>query len=158
MSTLRVDSIQDTTGVDNQGKIIQVVHNTTPVARFQAAVTTFTDTGFSVTITPKFANSEILINCFATGYSNSHYVYLDIYRDGTTSISGSASISQGITGPAAAGSWDTVGFFYQDSPNTTSAVTYNLYGRTASGTLYLGFGTSAVYPNTVYISATEIAQ
>jgi hypothetical protein len=29
MSTLRVDSIQDTAGVDNQGKIIQVVNNST---------------------------------------------------------------------------------------------------------------------------------
>ena len=160
MSTLRVNTIANTAGVDNQGKIIQVVHNTTPLARYSSTSTVFIDTGFSVTITPKFANSEILINCFATGYSTSHYAYLDIYRDGTTSISGSANNSQGITGPAAGSgaSWDTIGLFYQDSPNTTSAVTYNLYGRTASGTLYLGFGTSAVYPNTVYLSATEIAQ
>ena len=142
------------------GSVLQVVHNTTPLARYSSTSTVFIDTGFSVTITPKFANSEILINSFATGYSTSHYAYLDIYRDGTTSISGSANNGHGITGPAAgsAAAWDTIGFFYQDSPNTTSAVTYNLYGRTSSGTLNLGFSTSAVYPNTVYLSATEIAQ
>jgi len=142
------------------GSVLQVVHNTTPVGRFGAAVTTFTDTGWSVTITPKFANSKILINCFATGYSTSHYMYLDLYRDGTTSLSGSVNNGSGITGPAAqhGAAWDTVGFFYYDSPNTTSAVTYNLYGRTASGILYVGVVVSAFYPNHVYLSATEIAQ
>jgi hypothetical protein len=158
MSTLRVDSIQDTAGVDNQGKIIQVVNNTTPLARFQAAVTTFTDTGFSVSITPKFASSKIRIDFSATVYATVHYVYLDIYRDATTSLSGDAT--SGLTGENTYYTtyWQNTSVFAFDSPNTTSAVTYNLFARTPSGQVLVGTQTSAVYPNTVYLSATEIAQ
>ena len=160
MSTLRVDSIQDTTGTDNQGKILQVVNNTTPRARHSSTSTVFIDTGFSVTITPKFANSKILINVTATASSTTHYVYIDIYRNGTTSLSGSATNANGLTGPVSnsVAGWDTVATFYEDSPNTTSAVTYNIYAKTASGTLYFGLDTNVVFPNQVYISATEIAQ
>lgn len=158
MSTLRVDSIQDTAGADNQGKILQVVHNTTPVARYQATVTTFTDTGFSVTITPKFANSKIKINVSSTVYATSHYVYLDIYRNGTTSVSGDTT--NGLTGGISYYTtyWQNVSVFAFDSPNTTSAVTYNIFAKTVSGQVIVGFETSTIYPNAVYISATEIAQ
>ena len=160
MSTLRVDSIQNTAGTDNQGKILQVVNDTTPRARYTSTSNVFIDTGFSVTITPKFASSKILLNVCGVGYSSGHYAYLDIYRNGTTSISGSANNANGLTGPQAyqSAAWDSIVTFYQDSPNTTSAVTYNLYGRTATGTLFLANGLSVVYPNGVYISATEIAQ
>ena len=159
MSTLRVDTIANTAGVDNQGKIIQVVNNTTPTARFGAAVTTFTDTGFSVTITPKFANSKILLNLNATVYSTNNYVYVDFYKNGV-SLTGSATNGDGLCGPTciSLAYWCSLATFYEDSPNTTSAVTYNLYGRTNSGTLYVGAFTSAVYPSAVYLSATEIAQ
>ncbi len=158
MSTLRVDSIQDTAGTDNQGKIIQIVNNTTPLARYQATVTAFTDTGFSVTITPKFANSKIKIDVSSTVYATAHYAYLDIYRNGTTSLSG--GVANGLTGGVAYFQtyWQNVSVFAFDSPNTTSAVTYNIYAKTVSGQILVGYETSAVYPNTAYISATEIAQ
>jgi hypothetical protein len=159
MSTLRVDSIQNTTGTDNQGKILQVVNDTTPRARHSSTSTVYIDTGFSVTITPKFANSKILINLSATVYSTQNYVYLDFYKSGV-SLTGSATNGNGIVGPVANvnSAWDNVAVFYEDSPNTTSAVTYNLYGRTNSGTLYVGLDTSLAFPNSTYLSATEIAQ
>ena len=159
MSTLKVDSIQNTAGADNQGKILQVVNYTTPRGRHSSTSTVFIDTGFSVTITPKFANSKILINLAATAYSTSHYVYVDLYKNGV-SLSGSPTNGSGLSGPQSyyVGSWDNVTFFYEDSPNTTSAVTYNIYAKVNSGTLYFGVDTSAVFPNSVYISATEIAQ
>jgi hypothetical protein len=158
MSTLRVDSIQDTAGTDNQGKIIQVVNNSTALARYQATVTSFTNTGFSVSITPKFANSKIRIDFSATVLATAHYVYLDIYRDATTSLSGDAT--SGLTGENAYYTtyWQNLSAFVFDSPNTTSAVTYNIFTRTASGEVIVGTQTSAVYPNAVYITATEIAQ
>lgn len=159
MSTLKVDNILNTAGADNQGKILQVVNDTTPRARHSSTSTVFIDTGFSVTITPKFANSKILINVCGTGYSTTHYAYLDLYKNGV-SLSGSGGGGNGLTGPQAyyTSAWAAITTFYEDSPNTTSAVTYNIYAKTASGTLYFGVGTSAVYPNQVYISATEIAQ
>jgi len=159
MSTLKVDSIQNTAGVDNQGKIIQVVNSTAAVARHQSTSTVFIDTGFSVTITPKFANSKILLNLNATVYSTNNYVYVDFYKNGV-SLTGSATNGDGLCGPTciSLAYWCSLATFYEDSPNTTSAVTYNLYGRTNSGTLYVGAFTSAVYPSAVYLSATEIAQ
>ena len=158
MSTLRVDSIQDTAGTDNQGKILQVAHNTAGVARYVGTATTFTDTGFSVTITPKFANSKIKVDFTATVYNTGHYCYLNIYRNGTTSLG--MDTSNGVTGAIAYYTtfWQNAASFIVDSPNTTSAVTYNLYAKTGAGTLYVGVSGGAVYPNTVYLSATEIAQ
>ena len=140
------------------GSVLQVVNDTTARPRFQATVTTFTDTGFSVTITPRFANSKIKIDFAVTVLSNSHYNYLDIYRNGTTSLSGNAS--SGFTGPNAyyTSYWQNISLFCFDSPNTTSAVTYNIYARTSSGFTTVGEQTGAAYPNAAYISATEIAQ
>lgn len=159
MSTLKVDSIQNTAGTDNQGKILQVVNSTTPRARHASTSTVFIDTGFSVTITPKFANSKILLNLTATVYSTNNYVYVDFYKNGV-SLTGSATNGQGVCGPTciSIAYWCSLAAFYEDSPNTTSAVTYNLYGRTNSGTLYVGSDTSTLFPNSVYFSATEIAQ
>jgi hypothetical protein len=158
MSTLRVDSIQDTAGTDNQGKILQVVYFDTPTVRFQGTVTTFTDTGFSVTITPKFANSKIKINFSASVVASTHYVYLDIFKNGTTVTGGDST--NGLTGPVAyyTSYWQNISGFVFDSPNTTSAVTYNIYARTASGNVTIGSQTGTVFPNAVLLSATEIAQ
>ena len=60
MSTLKVDSIQDTAGVDNQGKIIQVVNSTAAVARHQSTSTVFIDTGFR---NANFPNSDKWAPC-----------------------------------------------------------------------------------------------
>jgi hypothetical protein len=158
MSTLRVDSIQDTAGADNQGKILQVVGNTAAVARFQATVTAFTDTGFSVSITPKFANSKILIDFSGIVYATGHYVYLDIYRNGTTSLSGDTTNGLSSSICYYTSYWQSASMFWIDSPNTTSAVTYDIFAKTVSSQVIVGSNTSAVYPNGVFVSATEIAQ
>lgn len=157
MSTLRVDSIQDTTGVDNQGKIIQVVNSTANVAQFQTTATSFANTGFSVSITPKFASSKIRIDVSAIVLATAHYVYLDIYKDATTSLSGDATNGFSSAVAYTTTYWQNAGFFVFDSPNTTSSVTYNLFAKTVSGTIYIGT-TNTTYPNAVYLSATEIAQ
>ena len=160
MSTLRVDSIQDTAGTDNQGKIIQVTYDSTARPKFSAAVSTLTDTGFEVSITPKFANSKIKIDFCATVLSSAHYVALDIYRDGTTSLSGDTA--NGLTGSVCyyTAFWQNVSMFIVDSPNTTSAVTYNLFAKTYAGTVTVGGAGvgGTIYPNGVLLSATEIAQ
>jgi len=162
MSTLRVDSIQDTAGTDNQGKIIQVTYDSTARPKFSAAVSTLTDTGFEVSITPKFANSKIKIDFAASVLSSAHYVAMDIYRNGTTGLSGDSA--NGLTGSVAyyTSFWQNVSMFIIDSPNTTSTVTYNIFAKTYSGTVTIGGAgvgaSSTVYPNCVSLSATEIAQ
>lgn len=157
MSTLRVDSIQDTAGTDNQGKILQVVNNTVVVSQFVSSATSFTNTGFSVSITPKFASSKIKIDISALVLASAHYVYLDIYRDATTSLSGDAANGFSSAVVYTTTYWQLPSFFVFDSPNTTSAVTYNLFAKTVSGSIYVG-NTTTAFPNSVYLSATEIAQ
>ena len=161
MSTLKVDNILDTSGNDTvAGKIIQVVDFSDAVGQYTSGSNTMANTGFGITITPKFANSKILVNVTASTYSSSHYCYIDLSKNGT-SLSGSATNGQGFTGPVTyyVGYWQTNTLRVVDSPNTTSAVTYDIYGRTASGTLYVGsINSSPAFPNAVYITAMEIAQ
>ena len=161
MSTLKVDSILNTAGVDNRGKIIQTVNDTTAVTRFVSTASSFTDTGYSVTITPKYANSQIRIDWHIPTYNTTHYSYLDLYRNGSVAL-GINQSDYGLHGPIHyyTSYWQIASGSLFDSPNTTSSVTYNVYAKQgASGTIYVGASTSPVsYPNGVYLSATEIAQ
>ena len=50
--------------------------------------------------------------------------------------------------------WLPVSLLHLDSPNTTSAITYQLYARSESGTLYIG-GDADMVNN---ITLQEIAQ
>ena len=60
MSTLKVNTIEDLSGIPNKGKIIQVVQSTKTDT---ASITGFTfgDVGLSASITPSATNHKILI-------------------------------------------------------------------------------------------------
>ena len=66
MSILKVDTINEKTsgnGVHIAGHVIQVVASEkTDTSSASTTVPTFTDTGLSCTITPKFNNSKILVH------------------------------------------------------------------------------------------------
>jgi hypothetical protein len=144
------------------GSVLQVTYDSTARPKFSASVSTLTDTGFEVSITPKFANSKIKIDFAASVLSSAHYVAMDIYRNGTTGLSGDSA--NGLTGSVAyyTAFWQNVSMFIIDAPNTTSTVTYNIFAKTYSGTVTIGGAgvgaSSTVYPNCVSLSATEIAQ
>jgi hypothetical protein len=107
MSTLKVDSILDTSGNDNQGKIIQVAQ-ASAAGEFSSSSTSFVDTGL---ITVSFANNiqsgnKVLVQIEATigeAYSGSWAIpmYLTAYctsqsanlGDTTTGIVGGNAIS-----------------------------------------------------------------
>jgi len=64
MSTLYVDTITEKTsgnGVQIPGHVIQLAHSTTAGNTSSANSSSFADTGVSVSITPKYATSKILI-------------------------------------------------------------------------------------------------
>ena len=115
--------------------------------------TTEIDTGLSVTITPKSTSSKILVF-----WSHAFYI------SGACNINsrlkrGATQLQLNYAGDWGAAGNGTVNNYYLDSPNTTSAVTYDLYARTGSGTLYAGsISSSPVFPNGFYATATEIAQ
>ena len=142
-SELRVDKIIPTAGVPTGGAggVIQVVGtmNTTQVSTTSTALGSPTDSGMSVTITPKFATSKILImiNASLRGDGNNAHVNALIKRNGTL-IDYSPCVDNGILDysinfVSSNSSWN---FF--DSPNSTSALTYGFffsrYG--GSGTAY----------------------
>ena len=142
-SELRVDKIIPTDGVPTGGAggVIQVVGtmNTTQVSTTTTALGNPTNSGMSVTITPKFATSKILImiNASLRGDGNNAHVNAMIKRNGTL-IDYSPCVDDGmldysINFVSSNSSWN---FF--DSPNSTSALTYGFffsrYG--GSGTAY----------------------
>ena len=64
MSTLEVKAIQAPTGYDLQmpaGHILQVVEGSSTTDVTITSTGTWTDTGLTATITPKFNNSKILV-------------------------------------------------------------------------------------------------
>jgi len=160
-SELRVDKIIPTTGAPTNGGggIIQVVQ----VVKSNAEELTSTNTeqlitGMEATITPKFNTSKILVqivlHASVGGSFGAHYAVL---KRGSTSIcigdTGNAGQSRAtislstpnhysgnnsnLYGPGQS----SVNFL--DSPATTSAVTYGLYHRDASGS----GGTNNLYIN-----------
>jgi len=143
-SELRVDRIIPVNGVPSGGGggIIQMKY-TTGVDAKTTTSTSWVDMGIDVTITPTRSDSKFFI-CWSspsqqpntqTGSS-----YTTVYRDDSTNL-GHASYGLAMVGNYSAAETITAqGTFHVfDAPNTTSAVTYTIYGRShiASGNAYI---------------------
>lgn len=144
MSQLFVDTITEKTsgnGVQIAGHVVQVV-SATKTDTQSISGTTFTDV-LTATITPKFANSKILIQCdlnittvLSTSISSGQrYSAAKLYRDSTQIALGDASSSRSQVWFAANSIGDTTNDGYRmaqssgsylDSPATTSAITYKV--------------------------------
>jgi hypothetical protein len=141
-SQLRVDKILPVDGAPTGGGggIIQVVGtmNTTQVTTTNTLLNNPTDSGMSVTLTPKFATSKILImiNASLRG-DGTAYVNAMIKRNGTL-IDYSDCADDGILDYAINTAPGNSSWNFFDSPNSTSALTYGFffsrYG--GSGTAY----------------------
>jgi len=143
-SELRVDRIIPVNGVPTGGAggVIQMKY-TTGVDAKTTTSTSWVDMGIDVTITPTRSDSKFFI-CWSspsqqpntqTGSS-----YTTVYRDDSTNL-GHASYGLAMVGNYSAAETITAqGTFHVfDAPNTTSAVTYTIYGRShsGSGTAYI---------------------
>ena len=127
-SELRVDRIVPTDGVpaDGGGGIIQVKH-LTKTDSFSTQSTSLVDiTGFTLSITPKFNTSKIMV--IASGYissqGNDHGVHLFFYRtrSGQSDVEIGRSYNQKNNVQSQTGGTFIIQML--DSPATTSAVTY----------------------------------
>lgn len=98
------------------------------------ASSSFSATGLTGTITPKFSNSKILISLFVNGLfknNNGQFMALSLYK-GTSSIAvldtsvgyntANDEINYGIHSNV---------YQHEDSPSTTNATTYTLYWRSS---------------------------
>ena len=159
MSTLKVNNITDlgddavvTSGVLDTlavpaGGILQVV-STTKTDTFSTTSTTFTDvTGLSITVTPSFTNSKILV--FASVNVNAQstdIIGVRLLRDATAIALGDAagSRSRAFAAPRMSNDHfqDVSMVSFLDSPSTTSATTYKIQ---------LKGGGSAIYVNRAHV-------
>ena len=136
-SQLRVDKIVPVDGVPTGGGggIIQVVSTTKTDTFLKAAGggTSFVDvTGLSVSITPKFSTSKILVMYDMNWTSTSGHVSCRLMRDSTAIKIGDANSNRTqVTGQIHRANDDeydleSVAGTFLDSPATTSAVTYKM--------------------------------
>ena len=159
MSQIKVNSIIPTAGVPTGGGggIIKVVSVSDTIRESTGTISvssSYVDTPFTVDITPASTSNKILISGFFMGEpaSNEHQLMFAVKRaisgGATTTIEGASSGSRGtcISVPNQgyfADNNDSTPFNISfngllDSPSTTSAVTYTMVVRLASGsgTLY----------------------
>lgn len=142
-SIIRLDTIQNPLGtnvatINNAGNIlipgsvVQVVHSASTTAT-TVATTSYTQVGgsnLSVTITPKFANSRILIMANVGYYSPAGISgYMAIFRGG-----GAVNLAEHGYYGYQAGEFNYGAISVYDTPNTTSPTIYSIYARGGSTT------------------------
>lgn len=158
MSTMYVDNIVEktsTAGVHIPGHVVQVKHkevkNTTRTGNTTS--TSFVATGEYVDFTPKYANSSIYITLsigMQFTHTSSGAAITNIGRDGTMIATGSYPIfmrDQTTTHYA------PVGGTFIDTPNTTSAVRYEVYIKSSDGNIVFAIHEACYFS----LIVTEIA-
>lgn len=123
------------------GKILQVVQGKTST-EVASANTTYIDTGLSVSITPTFSNSKILVFATHGGVARSatigNSIDIKLLRNSTelsiinavNELSGSNSSNIAYYAPS-------LSMNILDTPNTTSQVTYKTQFHSRNGTSYV---------------------
>ena len=177
VSILKTDKIQASHGstieipsghvLNAPGHVIQFATSTSNGSYIATTSTSLVGSGHTVSITPKFSNSIIVL------YYSASFTSIDSNATGGTKMSflksidgGSYSVVTGMTSSAQAGFLEynsnassynhSVGtMMVTDSPSTTSAVTYQLYisrvGSSHSGAVQRDWGGT-------HFHAMEIAQ
>lgn len=137
-SELRVDRIIPVNGVPTGGGggVIQMKYTTGTDAKTTTS-TSWTDMGIDVTITPTRSDSKFFISWSSPSQQPNTQTgssYTTVYRDDSTNI-GHGTYGLAMVGNYSASETVTAqGTFHVfDAPNTTSAVTYSIYGRSHNG-------------------------
>lgn len=144
------------------GSILQVV-STFKNDTTSTASTSFTDlTGMAVSIAPVSSSSKILVFFdLALSHSvNQAVVYVNLRRDTTTIAQPSGGVTAGTRWQTIQfnSTFDSPSFSFLDTPSTTSAVSYNLQWRVATGTGFLNrAGTNVDSTSVSTITAMEVA-
>lgn len=114
---------------------------------------TFSNSGLTLSITPKFSTSKILLYTSGNMSNTGDEAYLTLARGGTNLA--------GTTGFAAllANNHQVISVVYYDSPATTSAITYSVQIRQKTAGLNVSYPTAdfSATPTATFL-AIEIAQ
>ena len=122
------------------GSVIQVISATNTYSAnggflLTTSSATYTAGALSASITPSSTSSKIMVIINTVQYRAGSSSYT-VYR-GSTNIGGSTNGFARLSG--ANSTWLPMSISYLDSPSTTSATTYQLYGRAeAGGVTYFG--------------------
>lgn len=144
-----ISTISDARAVTYPGAVLQVVQ-TVKTDTFSTNSGSFTDiTGMSVSITPKFSTSKILVlNTIAIGGSAADQLTLRLVRDSTAIFIGNAAGNRSLgfygidTNAIGVTAVLPQTISYLDSPATTSAITYKIQGKTGSSLWYVNRSSS----------------
>ena len=175
MSTLSVDTITGQTVATKvklpEGSTLQTKSMTSVTIGHSASGSTYSDTGLTVSITPKYATSKILVMAHINmGATNGYRFACRLMRDSTALSLPTDAGSRSVGTVAHQGSGGNMidmnaALFFLDSPATTSATTYKIQAacEQSGGTYYLNRGgtsanNSTVYGTTSSITGLEIAQ
>ena len=123
------------------GQVLQVV-TTTFITSASISSATYVSTGYSLSITPKFSTSKILVLMSSSLVSTTNAnTRLTFYRNNSVDI---AQNTEGLmmTSSVANGANQSFNIMFLDSPATTSSTSYNLYAKAPSGTSSLGASNS----------------
>tara|TARA_R100001440_G_scaffold6935_2_gene13971 strand:- start:177 stop:671 length:495 start_codon:yes stop_codon:yes gene_type:complete len=155
MSTLSVDTIQGKTTAGTvampAGHVIQM-QSTTTTSNISVSATSLTASGHIVTITPKFANSKILINI--TGGEQTYngggiitgtvHIYRQLTGGSYADLSGQVC-EQAMGGDDDSDYGHTLACEFIDTThNTTNAINYQSYIKTNSGSYFYNFTPTAL--------------
>ena len=131
-----------TTGSPQSGSVLQVVYGTGNTATTFTS-TSYSTTGVSASITPKFSTSKILIltsvpimTTFAGAYAGGMAIYKGasaVYTDTNAYDAGYSSTNPSTSNNAFR--WGRIHLQYLDSPATTSSTTYAVYAACYAGNI-----------------------
>lgn len=142
------------------GKVLQVVNQIYENAEISFSSTSFVDLGTNtdVTITPSSTSNKILylanIGYRVGGTETTSYGYIKIVRDDTTDLGSELFVGRHMYSGSFA-QFGSGSFMYLDSPSTTSAITYSMYGKKndAGSVVHLSNGSTN---HTLSVTAIEL--
>ena len=128
-----ISGLSNVGGVDlpQTGSVLQVVQGTT-LTPTTTASTSYVQTNLTASITPKSATSKIMILVSSAVYFNNTggYGFYTVYRNNTTNLgTGGVSGLANASCPYQANTDVQINMMTFDTPATTSATTYTVWGR-----------------------------
>ena len=137
MSTLSVDTIQGQTTAANvklpAGCILQTIQGSTNTPMTSSVSTSYTDTGLTATITPKFATSKILVRIYQHYRFDRYGFSIKIMR-GSTDVHVPTNNYLVYNSDVNNDQRNYLNYEVLDSPSSTSALTYKTQVRLTTST------------------------
>jgi hypothetical protein len=137
------------------GTVLQVVQGTVVTTSTATSSSTFVTTGITASITPSSVSSKILVfaNTALDNSASGRSGFFTIYRNSTNVVDSGSSSGNGFNGVFADASriQTALSVTFLDAPATTSATTYTIYIRSASGSIVANQSCSG------YVTVMEIA-